>query len=243
MPSERWHRIKEIFHEVVALTPDERADFLNRACGSDGELRGDVEKLLAADAAASFHIENAIAAAVDSLPTETASTVERIGERIGRYAITGLIGKGGMGVVYRGVRLDDFHMDVAIKLLRRGTDTGTTLERFRSERQILAVLQHPNIARLIDGGATEDGLPYLVMEYVNGTPLLEYAAPLSVRERVSLFRCICQAVHYAHQHSVVHRDIKPANILVTREGVPKLLDFGIAKLADPQGDETLTATG
>ena len=151
-----------------------------------------------------------------------------------------------MGAVYRAVREDDFRMQVAIKLLKRGTDTEAALSRFRAERQILAGLEHPNIARLLDGGATETGLPYFVMEYVDGTPLLEYAAPLPVRQRLELFRSVCPAVQYAHQNLIVHRDIKPANILVTPEGIPKLLDFGIAKLLDPAADGAtmaLTAAG
>jgi serine/threonine-protein kinase len=165
---------------------------------------------------------------------------------VGRYTIQGLIGKGGMGSVYRAVREDDFRMQVAIKLLKRGTDTDAALGRFRAERQILAGLQHPNIARLLDGGATEMGSPYFVMEYVDGAPLLEYAAGLTIAQRVQLFRPVCSAVQYAHQNRIVHRDIKPANILVTSEGIPKLLDFGIAKLLHPGTDGatmTLTLTG
>src|SRR5690242_12633773 len=181
------------------------------------------------------------------LPTTSKESSEPIGQHVGRYIITALIGKGGMGAVYRAVRGDDFYMQVAIKLLKRGTDTETALSRFRGERQILAELQHPNIARLLDGGATDTGLPYFVMEYVDGTPLLEYAAPLSVRKRLEVFRSVCQAVQYAHENRVVHRDIKPANILVTRDGTPKLLDFGIAKLVDPAaegaGGATLTIGG
>src|SRR5206468_6431445 len=152
---------------------------------------------------------------------------------VGPYSITGLIGKGGRGTVYRAVREDHFRMDVAIKLLKRGTDTDAALGRFQIERQILASLQHPNIARLLDGGATDAGLPYFVMEYVDGTPLLQYAAPLSTLQRLELFRAVCSAVQYAHGKMVVHRDIKPSNILVTNDGIPKLLDFGIAKLLDP----------
>jgi serine/threonine-protein kinase len=125
-----------------------------------------------------------------------------------------LIGRGGMGVVYRAVREDDFRMFVAIKLIKRGADTEAALSRFRAERQILARLEHPNIARLLDGGATETGLPYFVMEHVQGAPLLQYAAPLSLRQRLELFRPVCSAVQYAHRNLVVHRDIKPGNILV-----------------------------
>jgi tetratricopeptide (TPR) repeat protein len=141
-----------------------------------------------------------------------------------------------MGSVYRATRIDDFRMQVAIKLLKRGTDTEIALSRFRAERQILARLQHPNIARLLDGGATEAGSPYFVMEYVEGVPLLQHVATLSLRRRLELFRSLCPAVQYAHRNLIVHRDIKPANILVTPEGVPKLLDFGIAKLLDPTPD-------
>src|SRR5207248_2304265 len=183
----------------------------------------DVESLLASDIPSEAAFRSAVDQAVAILPTDTEDSAEFVGTRIGRYSITGLIGKGGMGAVYRAVREDDFRMQVAIKLLKRGTDTETALRRFRIERQILAGLQHPTIARRLDGGATDAGLPYFVMEYVDGTPLLEYAARLSVRQRLELFRCLCPAVQYAHQKQVVHRDIKPANILVTAEGVPKLL--------------------
>ena len=134
-----------------------------------------------------------------------------VGTQIGRYKITGDIGRGGMGAVYKAVRHDYFRMEVAIKLLKRGTDTDAALSRFRVERQILAGLEHPNIARR-DGGATETGLPWFVMEYVDGTPLLEYAAPLSTQQRIELFRPVCAAVQYAHRNQIVHRDIKPANI-------------------------------
>src|SRR5262249_46736552 len=148
------------------------------------------------------------------------------------------IGEGGMGVVYLAVRDDDqYHAQVAVKLLRAGLDTARSVARFRAERQILATLDHPGIVRLLDGGSTDDGLPYLVMEYVDGAPLIEWAnrRGLSVRARVHLFRQICAAVQYAHQKLVVHRDLKPSNILVTADGSPKLLDFGIAKLFDAAG--------
>jgi eukaryotic-like serine/threonine-protein kinase len=168
---------------------------------------------------------------------------EMIGTRLGPYTITGLIGHGGMGAVYRAVREHDFHMQVAIKLIKRGADTAAALERFRKERQILAGLQHPNIAHLLDGGSTGKGLPYFVMEYIDGQPLLQYAAHLPVGRRLELFRDVCLAVEYAHQNKIVHRDIKPANILVTADGVPKLLDFGIAKLLDPNAGGTTTIAG
>jgi tetratricopeptide (TPR) repeat protein len=255
MTPDRWQRVKEVLQAAWERDFGERAAFLNEAYAADPGLRSRVEALLAADEnAAEFLAAPAIGLA--KAQTATASGEPRAGHsgedslptgtRVGHFSIDGLIGKGGMGVVYRAVREDDFRMQVAIKLLKRGTDTEAALSRFRAERQILARLQHPNIARLLDGGATETGLPYFVMEYVQGTPLLQYAAPLSVRQRLELFRSVCSAVQYAHRNLIVHRDIKPGNILVTPEGIPKLLDFGIAKLLDPSADGApmaLTAAG
>lgn len=236
MATGRWSRIEDLFHQAADLAPAERSAFLDRVCGGDGEMRRELDCLLAADIPENGLLQAAVARAVDQLPGDSGEGPDLIGKRVGRYAITGWIGKGGMGAVYRAVREDDFRMQVAIKLLKRGTDTDAALKRFRTERQILAELAHPNIARLLDGGATETGLPYFVMEYVDGTPLLEYSNALPVRERLELFRSVCSAVQYAHRNLVVHRDIKPANILVTAQGIPKLLDFGIAKLLDPAAD-------
>jgi non-specific serine/threonine protein kinase/serine/threonine-protein kinase len=160
-----------------------------------------------------------------------------VGRRIGPYQIVREIGHGGMGAVYLATRADDqYRKQVAIKLIRHGMDTDFVLRRFRTERQILAALDHPNIARLLDGSTTEEGLPYLVMEYIEGVPIGEYCDQhqLNTEERLKLFRQVCAAVHYAHQHLVIHRDIKPSNILVTEESLPKLLDFGIAKLLTPE---------
>src|SRR3954454_12711018 len=163
-----------------------------------------------------------------------------IGRTIGSYLIVQQIGRGGMGTVYRAVRADgEFQIEVAIKFVSRGMDSGLVSERFRKERQILAKLEHPNIARLLDGGTTDTGLAYFVMEYVYGEPLTKYcdSHQLSVAERLRLFRRVCDAVSYAHENLVVHRDLKPDNILVTKDRVPKLLDFGIAKLLDPSDRE------
>jgi non-specific serine/threonine protein kinase/serine/threonine-protein kinase len=174
---------------------------------------------------------------------ELESLVER---RIGPYKLMREVGSGGMGSVYLAVRADDqFQKRVAIKLVRRGMDSDLILRRFRRERQILASLDHPNIARLLDGGTTEDGLPYFVMEYVEGSRLYEYAdnRKLNTADRLEIFRTICSAVQYAHQNLIVHRDLKPGNILVTSSGVPKLLDFGIAKLLNPElSSETIDPT-
>jgi serine/threonine protein kinase/tetratricopeptide (TPR) repeat protein len=176
---------------------------------------------------------------------------EQIGRRIGAYRIERELGRGGMGTVYLAVRADDqYQKQVAIKLIKRGMDTDYVLRRFRTERQILAGLEHPNIARLLDGGTTDDGLPFFVMEHVEGKSITDYADHhrLSALERLKMFRIVCKAVHYAHQHLVIHRDLKPSNILVTEDGTPKLLDFGIAKLlaAQPHEDGAWaqeTATG
>jgi eukaryotic-like serine/threonine-protein kinase len=165
-----------------------------------------------------------------------------IGTQIGAYQIIRQIGAGGMGVVYLAERVDQFRMQVALKILRRGMDSDLVVSRFRHERQILAELDHPNIARLLDGGATDDGRPYFVMEYVQGMPLTGWCEQhgLQAAERLKLFRDVCAAVQYAHQNLVIHRDLKPANILVTSEGVPKLLDFGIAKLLRHEPGEATT---
>jgi serine/threonine protein kinase/Tfp pilus assembly protein PilF len=160
-----------------------------------------------------------------------------IGSQIGAYKLTAEVGRGGMGAVYAAERSDgSFHRRVAVKLIKRGMDTDFILKRFRQERQILATLNHPYIAPLLDGGTTDDGLPYFVMEFVEGKPLYKYAdeKKLNIKERLELFRQICQAIDFAHQNQVIHRDIKPANILITGEGVPKVLDFGIAKVLNQE---------
>jgi serine/threonine protein kinase/Tfp pilus assembly protein PilF len=250
-----WQQVNEILESAWAREPACRSVFLDQACGGDADLRAHVQALLESDENSADFLGVAIANgvsqiafvhAIDELHQNPAEDSDLIGTRIGRYTIEALIGKGGMGAVYRAVREDDFRMQVAIKLLKRGTDTEAALRRFRAERQILARLQHPNIPRMLDGGATEAGLPYFVMEYVDGTPLLQYSALRSVRQRLQLFRQVCSAVQYAHQKLIVHRDIKPSNILVTTEGNPQLLDFGIAKLLDPADDRSLgslTTTG
>jgi eukaryotic-like serine/threonine-protein kinase len=237
MSSDRWQHVEDLFHAALDRSASERDRFLAEACADDQELRAEVERLLKADEQASAFIDNA------------ASSVERVaasvlpnGRQVGAYRVVRELGRGGMGAVYLGERADaQFDMRVAIKLIKRGMDTDSVLHRFRHERQILAALEHPNIARLLDGGTTDEGLPYFVMEYVDGQPIDEYcrAHRLSLEQRLDLFRHVCGAVSYAHQHLVVHRDIKPSNILVTADGIPKLLDFGIAKLLE-SGDEALT---
>jgi eukaryotic-like serine/threonine-protein kinase len=243
MNPERWQQIEEIFQIAVEYDPRERQAYLTQVCAGDTELRREVESLLAHEKYDTF-IEDPIKSTAHMIAAETAHDL--IGQQLGPYRVTELLGEGGMGAVYAAMRADaEFQQRVAIKVVRRGMDTRFILNRFRHERQILAALDHPNIARLLDGGTTADGLPYFVMEYIAGQPLHEYCAAqqLSLTDRLKLFRQVCSAVQYAHQKLVVHRDLKPGNVLVNEQGVPKLLDFGIAKLLDnSQGGGALTQT-
>jgi len=228
---ERWRAAEELFHHAAALPPDERAPFLAVQCPDDFELRDAVERLLDSTTSPGNAIAEAVGSAA-ALWAET-RTASVIGGRIGPYLVTELIGEGGMGSVYQAVRDDDeFRKEVALKLIKRGMDSQSIVRRFRNERQILATLDHPDIARLLDGGSTSEGLPYFVMECVRGQPITEYCAgkKLGLRHRLDLFRTVCDAVQYAHRHLIVHRDLKPGNIIVTGEGTVKLLDFGIAKV-------------
>jgi serine/threonine protein kinase len=236
MNPDRWRQIDQIFQAALDCDPLDRSTFLDRACEGDTLLRGEVEALIESDKEARSFIESPL------LEDPTRILIERqdrppVSRRIGPYEVIRELGQGGMGTVYLARRADDqYRKRVAIKLIRRGMDTEDIVSRFRNERQILASLDHPNIARLLDGGATEDGLPYFVMEYIEGQTLDEHcdSHKLSTAERLNLFRTVCSAIHYAHQNLVVHRDIKPTNILVNADGTVKLLDFGIAKLLRPE---------
>jgi eukaryotic-like serine/threonine-protein kinase len=234
MTGERWQRIKAIFQAALERAPAERTAFVTAACADDQSIQTEVEALLKEQDALPFSSATALD---DGLVAKLLSQAQQLeGKRIGPYQVMRELGHGGMGVVYLAERADgQFEQRVALKLIRRGLAHGDVLRRFRYERQILASLDHPNIARLLDGGATEDGTPYFALEYIAGQPLDEYCRvqKLSVPQRLELFRTVCSAVHYAHQNLVIHRDLKPSNILVTAEGVPKLLDFGIAKLLNP----------
>jgi non-specific serine/threonine protein kinase/serine/threonine-protein kinase len=231
--------VEAIFHAALELEPVQRDAFLRGRCADDEILRRDVEALLAAHATAGSFIETPIATLDAGLFAD--ETPDRlIGQVVGHYEITRRIGTGGMGAVYLARRSDrQYEKQVAIKLIKRGMDSEAMLRRFRNERQILASLDHPNIARLLDGDTTDDGLPYFVMEYVEGQPIDEYcdAHALDATARLQLFRQVCAAVAYAHRHAVIHRDLKTSNILVGADGVPKLLDFGIARLLQA-GDST-----
>jgi len=242
MTPELWQRVKDVFTHASALDAAARSLYLERSCGDDGELRAEVVSLLCAHATADAILDRP---AGDYLPLSALEDPEDQwqGRRIGAYELVECLGRGGMGEVWRARRADaQYDKEVAIKLVRVGYDTAFVLQRFKAERQILATLEHPNIARLIDGGVTAEGEPYLVMELVDGAPIDQYceSGSLSVAERLRLFREVCAAVSYAHQRLVVHRDLKPGNILVTREGTIKLLDFGIAKLLQPTPADGVT---
>ena len=235
MQDRRWEQIETLFQRALELPVANREGFLNDACGADEALRAEVESLLSfydpADSFIEAPVSEVAAELVDGIPAV------KPGQRIGHFRIVRRLAHGGMGTVYLAVRDDDqYQKQVAIKLVKSGEDSEFILKRFLNERQILANLEHPNIARLLDGGTTPQGLPYFVMEYVEGEPIDSYCDEhgLSTVERLHLFLKVCSAVQYAHQNLVIHLDIKPNNILVEEDGTPKLLDFGIAKLLQPQ---------
>jgi tetratricopeptide (TPR) repeat protein len=245
---ERWERADRLLDEALDRPANERAAFLDEACAGDRDLRGLLERLLADQETGLLAPGGALAGPLGAGLAEEllADAPEREGAVVGRYRILRELGRGGMAVVYLAERADgEFEQRVALKLLRRGVDTGEVLRQFRQERQILALARHPNIARLLDAGASADGRPYVIMEHVQGRPIDRYCDErgLDTAERLRLFLQVARAVEHAHRNLVVHRDIKPSNILVSDEGEVKLLDFGIAKLLDPDDpDATLTRT-
>jgi serine/threonine protein kinase len=234
--------LQALFERASGLDIALRAGYLDSACAGDAELRAEVEELLLASTNADGRLERLIGGAVRRVEDHAAT----LGRRIGQYRVTSVLGEGGMGAVYRAERADGvFEREVAVKLLSINRAFGEARRRFRAEQQILADLSHPNIAPLLDGGMTEDGVPYLVMEYVDGRPIDAWCdgQAASVDARLWLFCDVCAAVSYAHRSLIVHRDIKPSNILVTPDGSVKLLDFGIAKLLDtPSASEELMQT-
>jgi serine/threonine protein kinase/tetratricopeptide (TPR) repeat protein len=237
---DNWDRVQELFLTAADLPDAEQVAWLDSACNGDASLRSEVESLLRADRTGGAPLDSAIRSMASSVVDDPPLT----GLRLGVYRVVREIGRGGIGAVYLAERDDDlFHKQVAIKIVKRGMDTAEILSRFRHERQILANLDHPYIARLIDGGTTPDGRPFFVMEYVEGKTIDVYCREreMGVEARIELFLKVCEAVSYAHRSLVVHRDLKPGNILVTADGIPKLLDFGVAKLLTP-GEEAITTT-
>ena len=248
MTPERWAQIRQVFDGALERPEVDRAAYLRVVCARDDELRREVESLLSSHNAAGDFLDKPAANLSGITQTLTTSSMEvpeyPPGHRVGPYQLQKCIGRGGMGSVWLAARFDnEFKKQVAIKLVKRGMDTQEILRRFRLERQVLAGLTHPNIAALIDGGSTPDGLPYLVMEYVEGVRIDRYCEShkSTITERLKLFRQVCAAVQYAHGNLVVHRDLKAGNILVTADGVPKLLDFGIAKLMRTEFDTLVAA--
>jgi eukaryotic-like serine/threonine-protein kinase len=241
---ERWRRSREVFDGAADLPPGpERDGFLARACAGDASLRAEVEALLAADAATTSVLERSPAGFADVLAD--VARVPPTTLRVGPYRIVGELGQGGMGVVYLAER-EDVGTRVALKLVRGGAAAPEYVARFLVERRVLGRLEHPYIAHLLDAGVMDDGTPWFAMPYVEGEPIDRFcdAHGLGIRERLSLFEKVCEAVQYAHANLVVHRDLKPSNILVAADGTPRLLDFGIAKLLETDGVETgLTGTG
>jgi eukaryotic-like serine/threonine-protein kinase len=237
---EKWVQVKELFTLALERDPEDRSSFLRHACAGDDSLRIEVESLLSSFDGTSTFLEDCVAA--DLLAAQSSATA---GRRIGAYRIMREIGQGGMAVVYLGERADqNYRKQVAIKMVKPGIGSEQVLQRFLNERQTLAALDHSNIVKLLDGGSSEDGSPYLVMDYVEGLPIDQYCDrnKLSVGHRLRLFRIVCSAVHYAHQNLVIHRDLKPGNILITKDGLPRLLDFGIAKLLNPECLQTPLVT-
>lgn len=247
MTPEEWQRVRPILESALELDSANRPAFLDETC-ADPSLRHEIESLIAAHEQAGTGVLNSLQ--VSNLGFEEEARFRlRPGKRVGPYEILEEVALGGMGAVYRAIRADgQYKQQVALKIVRAELGAELTAARFRNERQILASLDHPNIAKILDGGTTADGLPYFVMECIDGLPITEFCDQhkLSIDARLKIFRAVCSAVHYAHQRLVIHRDLKPSNILVTAEGVPKLLDFGIAKILDPglvQETMAMTAAG
>ncbi|CAN5266016.1 hypothetical protein BH10ACI1_BH10ACI1_23290 [soil metagenome] len=242
MTREQWQKVDEILQAVLEIKPEKRRGFLDEKCQTDANLRREIESLLSFQTEVEDFIEEpAVSVVSETFLAFSEENLENL--RIGNYKILREIGRGGMGAVYLAERADaEFEQKVALKIIKRGMDTDAVLSHFRRERQILAELNHPNIASLLDGGTTADGLPYFVMEYVEGLPLTAFCAANNLNEnaRLEIFRQVCAAVQYAHQRLVVHRDIKPSNILVSQDETPKLLDFGIAKLLTADVSQTAT---
>jgi serine/threonine-protein kinase len=246
MTDQTWHRVFDLFHASLARDAADRAAYLDAECGGDDVLRRAVLRLLDAhDSADTFLDEPAVAGVAEGPHDEPGE-----GDRVGPYRLLRLVGAGGMGLVYEAEPADGPSGRVAVKLIRAGIDTAQLVARFESERRALALMQHPNIARVLDAGVTGDGRSYFVMEYVPGTPLTEYCDRnlLPVGERLTLFATVCGALHHAHETGIIHRDVKPSNVLVAEENgraVPKVIDFGIAKLTRKAVGTTvkLTALG
>lgn len=245
MTPERWHAVSDELDKALRMQATERSPYLARLAVVDPELHREVQSLLASHQKATAEFLKSPIAPNFSDPESSWPSATMLNRRIGAYQIVELIGTGGMGEVYRAFRADDeYHKQVALKVVRAGEGSAFVISRFKNERQILASLDHPNIARLLDGGTTDDGAPYFVMELIEGEPIDRYCDhhKLATNDRLKLFLVVCSAVQFAHQRLIVHRDIKPGNILVTADGTPKLLDFGIAKILEADAIDEIQPT-
>ncbi len=243
MLPEHWQKIKPILEEAIEIPAASRSAFLDKACLDDSVLRKEIEHLLDYEDTQADLLEKTAFSAIENDFNRNGKNL--IGKQIGNYKILEELGTGGMGAVFLATRADGaFEQKAALKLIKCGMDSDAVLQRFFNERQILASLEHPNIAHLIDGGTTDNDLPYFVLEYVEGEPITEYAKRrnLDLEEKLKMFREVCAAVSFAHQNLVIHRDLKPSNILITKDGKVKLLDFGIAKLLKADASDAVTAT-
>ncbi|MCA9297760.1 MAG: serine/threonine protein kinase, partial [Phycisphaerales bacterium] len=232
MTPEHFQAVEALFNHALEASGEERERLLG---GAPAEVASEVREMLAVHPHAREFLDV-------PAPELEVLAPEFVGRQIGAYEIKEKIGVGGSGTVFRADRVDDFRQRVAIKIIRSGLTSEEIVRRFKTERRVLANLQNEHIARLIDAGVTSEGLPYLVMEFVDGEPIDEYCrrARLSVEDRLKLFCDVCAGVHAAHRNLVVHRDLKPSNILVTSDGVVKLVDFGIAKILEPDAERTVT---
>jgi serine/threonine protein kinase len=241
MDPRRWQKLEEIGARAAELAGEERDAYLAEACDGDDGLRADIEALLEQIGAEGSFLDRPLVT-----PGPEGRAGPAVPETIGDFRVLGVLGEGGMGTVYEAVREGDgFTQRVALKLIQSRFASEELLRRFLTERRILASLEHPGIARFIEGGTSVEGRPYVAMEYVEGSPILEHcrANGLGLEERLDLFEQVCEAVQHAHEKLVVHRDLKPGNILVTGSGQPKLLDFGIGKLLEVDDDLDATRTG
>src|SRR5438094_3684738 len=238
------HSVETIFSATLELPPEERAAYLDQACGQDDALRQRIDLLLNACEQSGAFLEQSAAPSLRPTRVVTTGLAEKPGDRIGRYKLLQQIGEGGCGVVYMAEQEEPVRRRVALKIIKLGMDTKNVIARFEAERQALALMEHPNIAKVFDAGSTDRGRPYFVMELVKGVPITEFCdgRRLSVRERLGLFTQVCGAVQHAHQKGIIHRDIKPSNVLVEdHDGrpVPKVIDFGIAKATGGRSADTV----
>jgi tetratricopeptide (TPR) repeat protein len=242
MATERWEKLERLYHSAMEQESSQRKAFISQACAGDESLEREIVSLIKQEESTANFLEEPALEVAAKVYASSEPGARAHPTAIGRYRIIRILGEGGMGTVYEAEQ-EEPHRIVALKVIKSGLATPPRVRRFRQERQILASLEHPGIARLLDGGYTESGAPYLVMEYVQGQTITQWCDErnLNLPARLRLFQKLCDAVEFAHQHLVVHRDLKPANVLVTPDGEPKLLDFGIAKLVDQDDDATWTA--